>query len=163
MPLPDWSSNPIRQIKGMVDDSKLVGKRSFFWCLCHFITVAVLSEKDLIEIKLWQSAAQTFDVSGLGHMDGAEREALASFKLLKVKTHKSQVMWGWWWGGLLNKATTISPVQWAWTSNVAFSQAHHLHYIKKKMSVFCLIRSASQMLNLLPPAGSELIWLFRSQ
>lgn len=38
-------------------------------------------------------------------MDEAAREALATLKLLKVKTHKSQVMrevGGW---GLLNKAT----------------------------------------------------------
>lgn len=52
-----------------------------------------LSEKDLIVIKSsQQSAAHTLDFSGLGHMDGVEREALASCKLLKVKTHKSQVM-----------------------------------------------------------------------
>lgn len=80
----------------MADDWKVLGKWSELQ-FDVFITLSLLlllkkEKKNLIVIKLlW---AQTLDFSGLGHMDEAEREALATRKLLKVKTHKSQVMGG---------------------------------------------------------------------
>lgn len=81
----------------MANDWKVLGNWSELQ-FDVFITLSLLllllkkEKKNLIVIKLlW---AQTFDFSGLGHMDEAEREALATRKLLKVKTHKSQVMGG---------------------------------------------------------------------
>lgn len=123
MPLPDWSVNPIRQIKAMVEveveERKRLGEWSFFDICVTLSLLLHLSEKSLIVIKaLWQSAAQTLDFSGLGHVDGAEWEALSSCKLLKVKTHKSQVMWGVGGWGLLNKAAIAllfsghGPIMW---------------------------------------------------
>lgn len=65
----------------------------FFWSLYHFITVAAFTWEIWGTKSWWQSAAQNLDYSGLGHMAWAEAAALAC-KLLKVKTHKSQVMSG---------------------------------------------------------------------